>query len=52
MDNMWLSGIRISASSTFRELKTTFGEVAVSEKTARNQFKKFRSNNEILEDET
>ena len=39
-----------SASSSSRKLCTAFGEGAVSEKTARNWFQKFRSGNETLED--
>ena len=40
-----------SASSASRKLCTAFGKGAVSEKTARNWFQKFRSGNETLEDE-
>ena len=40
-----------SASSTSRKLCTAFGKGAISERTARNWFQKFRSGNETLEDE-
>ena len=40
-----------SASSASRRICTAFGEGAVSERTARNWFQKFRSGNEALEDE-
>ena len=40
-----------SASFACRKLRTAFGEGAVSERTARNWFQKFRSGNETLEDE-
>ena len=40
-----------SALSASFKLCTAFGEGAVSEKTARNWFQKFRSGNEALEDE-
>ena len=40
-----------SASSASRKLRTAFGEGAVSERTARNWFQKFRSGNGTLEDE-
>ena len=36
---------------TSRKLCTAFGKSAVSERTARNLFQKFRSGNETLEDE-
>ena len=40
-----------NASSASRRICTTFGKGAVSERTARNWFQKFRSGNEALEDE-
>ena len=40
-----------SASSASRKLCTAFGEGAVTERTARNRFQKFRAGNETLEDE-
>ena len=40
-----------SASSASYKLCTTFGEGAVSERTARNWLQKFCSGNETLEDE-
>ena len=38
-------------TSASGKLCTAFGEGAVSERTARNRFQKFRSGNETLEDE-